>query len=82
VYKNRPPVDHTKDFFDCVVAKKEPISDVFSHHRSLTICHLAGIAARLGRPLRWDPSREVILDDAQAQGLIARERRKGFEIEV
>ena len=82
VYKDSPLVDHTKNFFDCVVSRKEPISDVSSHHRSLTICHLAGIAARLGRPLRWDPSRETIVDDSQAQGFVARERRKGFEFEA
>jgi len=82
VYKNRPLVSHTQNFFESVVAKKEPISDVSSHHRALTICHLAGIAARFGRPLRWDPTREVILDDPQAQGFLARESRKGFEIEV
>jgi len=82
VYKNRPLVDHTRNFFESVVARKEPISDVFSHHRALSTCHLAGIAARVGRPLKWDPQREVILDDKQAQGLVARERRKGFEIEA
>ena len=82
VYKNRPLVDHTRNFFESVVSKKEPISDVFSHHRSLTTCHLAGIAARLGRPIRWDPKREVIVNDSQAQSFIARERRKGFEIEL
>jgi hypothetical protein len=82
VYKDQPLVDHTKNFFDCVVAKREPISDVSSHHRSLTICHLAGIAARLGRTLRWDPDREAIRDDAQAQAFVARERRRGFEIEA
>ncbi len=82
VYKNRPLVDHFRNFFEAVVARKEPISDVFSHHRALTTCHLAGIAARLGRPLRWDPLAEKILGDEQAQAFVSRERRKGFEIEV
>lgn len=82
VYKNRPPVDHTKNFFDSVVSRQEPISDVYSHHRALSTCHLAGIAARLGRSIKWDPAREVIVGDEQAQGFVARERRKGFEIEL
>jgi predicted dehydrogenase len=82
VYKDRPVVDHIKNFFECVVARREPISDVFSHHRALTTCHLAGIAARFGRPIKWDPTHETIIDDKQAQGFLARERRKGFEIEV
>jgi predicted dehydrogenase len=82
VYKDRPVVSHVQNFFDCVVSHKEPISDVASHHRSLTICHLSGIAARLNRPIQWDPAKEVILDDPQAQGFIARPRRQGFEIEA
>ncbi len=81
VYKNRPVVEHTQNFFECVVARQEPISDVYSHHRALTTCHLAGIAARLGRPIEWDPKKEAILNDKQAQGFVARERRQGFEIE-
>ena len=82
VYKNQPVTGHYKNFFDCVVSRKEPISDVFSHHRAISTCHLAGIAARVGRKIQWDPNREVIVDDPQAQGLVGRERRKGFEIEV
>ncbi len=81
VYKNRPVVSHAQNFFESVVAHKEPVSDVYSHHRALTTCHLAGIAARLGRKLEWDPEKEEIVGDKQAQSFIARERRKGFEID-
>ncbi len=79
-YKNRPLVDHFGNFFEAARDKKEPISDVFSHHRALSTCHLAGISARLGRKLTWDPQQEIIVNDKQAQGLVAREHRKGFEI--
>jgi predicted dehydrogenase len=81
VYKNRPLTDHVRNFFNCVVDRKEPVSDVFSHHRALTTCHLAGIAARLGRKIQWNPNEERIVGDNQAQGFISREKRKGFEIE-
>ncbi len=80
VYKNHPLVNHTRNFFEAVAGKYEPISDVFSHHRALTVCHLAGIAARLGREIRWNPENESIVDDSQAQGMVGREPRKGFEI--
>ena len=79
-YKNRTLVDHFRNFFEAVRDRKEPISDVFSHHRALSTCHLAGIAARLNRKLSWDPTKAVIIDDPQAQKLIARDYRKGFEI--
>ncbi|MBL8816636.1 MAG: Gfo/Idh/MocA family oxidoreductase [Planctomyces sp.] len=78
-YKNRPLVDHFRNFFEAARDRKEPISDVFSHHRALSTCHLAGIAARLNRSIEWDPVNEKIHNDPQAEALLAREVRKGFE---
>lgn len=81
-YKNRPLTDHFRNFFEAVADRKEPISDVFSHHRALTTCHLAGIAARLNRRITWNPEQERITGDEQAQQMTGRDYRKGFEIEV
>ncbi len=80
-YKNRSLVDHFRNFFEGVRDRKEPISDVFSHHRALSTCHLSGIAARLNRKLTWDPEKQQIIGDAMAQNLVARDYRNGFEIE-
>ncbi len=80
-YKSRPLTDHFSNFFEAVRDRREPISDVFSHHRALTTCHLAGIAARLDRKLSWDPQREAIVDDPPAHGLVARPYRQGFAID-
>lgn len=82
VYKNRELTNHVANFFEAVAARKEPISDVFSHHRALTTCHLAGIAARVGRKIQWDPKTERVIGDPLAQSLVAREKRQGFEIEM
>ncbi len=81
-WKSREPVDHVADFFAAVAARREPVADVWSHHRSLTTCHLASIAARLGRPIRWDPAAERIEEDAQAEAFVAREPRNGYETET
>ena len=69
-----------RNFFDCVRTRKLPISDVVSQHRSVSACHLANIAMRLGRPLRWHPAEERFLDDGEANQWLSREQRKGFEI--
>lgn len=82
VYKGRPLTDHFRNFFEAVANRKQPVSDVFSHHRGLTTCHLAGIAARLGRKIQWDPRAEQILNDKQAQSLVSRDKRPRFEIET
>jgi hypothetical protein len=80
-YKGRPLTDHFRNFFESARDRVEPISDVFSHHRALSTCHLAGIAARLNRAITWDPNLETIPNDPQAQSFLARPYRKGFEIE-
>ncbi len=82
VYKSREPTGHVANFFDAVASRKQPISDVFSHHRALTTCHLAGIAARVGHKIQWDARKEQIIGDPLAQSLVAREKRKRFEIEM
>ncbi|MEE2639909.1 MAG: Gfo/Idh/MocA family oxidoreductase [Planctomycetota bacterium] len=82
IYKDRPLTDHLANFFAAVSDRREPVSDVHSHHRALSTCHLAGIAARLGRKIRWNPIREEVIGDAQAQSFVAREKRKGFEIQM
>lgn len=80
-YKNRPLTNHFRNFFEAARDRVEPISDVFSHHRALSTCHLAGIAARLGRAVQWDPVKEEISGDPVAQKLLSRDSRKGYEIE-
>jgi hypothetical protein len=54
--------------------------DVFSHVQTMNTCHLAAIAARLGRVIKWNPKTEQIVGDEQAAAFFARSQRKGFEI--
>ncbi len=82
VYKGQPLSDHVENFFMALSARREPVSDVASHHRALTTCHLAGIAARLGESVRWDPVNEVVIGNSRAQGLVDRPKRAGFGIEM
>jgi predicted dehydrogenase len=82
VYKNQKMTGHVANFFKAVVQRETPVSDVFSHHRALTTCHLAGIASRVGRKIKWDPVKERIVGDDLAQSLVDRESRKRFEIQM
>ena len=72
--------NHMRNWIDCVRSRQKPVADVEIGHRSATVCHLGNIARRLGRKLRWDPVREVFPDDAEANGLLDRPRRKGYEL--
>ena len=73
-------INHMGNFFDCVQARRRPISDVESQHRSASTCHLGNISMRVGRPLKWDPRNEVFEGDSKADELLKREQRKGFEV--
>jgi predicted dehydrogenase len=73
-------INHMGNFFDCVESRQLPISDVRNQHQSITTCHLANISMRLGRPLRWDPEKEQVIDDAQANRWLSREQRAGYEV--
>lgn len=72
--------EHLQNWLDCIRSREKPIADVEIGHRSITVCHLANIARQVGRSLRWDPAKEKFVDDAAADALLARERRKGFEL--
>jgi hypothetical protein len=82
VYGGKVSENHTANFTDSIKSRKQPISDVWSHNRMLEICHLANIAMRLGRELNWDPAKREIVGDAEANSFLARENRKGFEINL
>jgi hypothetical protein len=73
---------HWANFLQCVRSGAMPISDVHSHMQMLNVCHLAGISARLGRSLKWDAVTEQIIGDDQANSMLARPYRQGYEIEM
>ncbi len=72
-------VNHMGNFFDCVNHRRDPVSDIESQHRSVSTCHLGNHSMRLGRKLAWDPENEVFVNDDEANGLLRREQREGFE---
>lgn len=82
LYKGKKPGNHMGNFFECIADRTDPISDVYSHHRAMTTCHLANIAIRLGRKITWDSKAEQIVGDSAANQWLAREQRKGYEIDV
>jgi len=67
------------NFFDCIETGSKPISVVESQHRSATTCHLANIAIKLRRSVRWNPETELFIDDPDASRLMSRPQRQGFE---
>jgi predicted dehydrogenase len=78
--KGKKPGNHMANFFECIKDRSQPISDVETHHRAMTTCHLANIAIRLGRKLTWNSQTEQIEGDEEANKWQKREQRKGYEL--
>jgi predicted dehydrogenase len=73
---------HMANFFACIDSGKKPISDVVSVGNATITCHLCNIALRLGRPLRWLPDEELFQADTEANDMLGRSQREGYEINV
>ncbi len=73
-------LNHVANFFACVKSRQEPVAPVRIGHRSATACHLTNISIRLGRALTWDPEKEQIVGDDEANGYLAREQREPYTI--
>lgn len=71
---------HMQNWIDCIHSRELPVADVEIGHRSVSVCHLANITRAIGRPLTWDPVKEQFVGDSEANELLDRPRRKGFEL--
>ncbi len=80
LYKGKPHEGHKANFYRCIAEGGLPVSDVYSHVQAMSTCHLAAIAARLNRVIRWDPVKEQITGDEQAAAMASRTPREGYEI--
>ncbi|GIW96680.1 MAG: NADH-dependent dehydrogenase [Pirellulaceae bacterium] len=78
LFRGKKPGNHMGNFFECREDGSLPISDVYTHHRTMTACHLCNIALMTGRELRWDPKQERFVGDDQANRLLSRPSRPGF----
>jgi predicted dehydrogenase len=73
-----PSLDHMANFFDCVKTRKPPCTPVQAEHRSVTACHLTNISIRLKRKLAWDPVRQQLVGDDEANAWQKRKQRPPY----
>lgn len=66
---------HIRDWIQAIRQRTKPACHPETTHRAMTICQVANICLRLGRPLRWDPAAERFPDDEEANRMLARARR-------
>ncbi len=71
---------HVRNFLDCLKSRALPTCDIEIAHRSTNTCHLGNISYKLGRKLDWDAESETFKNDPEANALLHREPRKGYEL--
>jgi len=71
---------HAQHFVRCIRAGEKPRCNELVGHRGGNICHLANISYKVGRKLKWDPEKEVIIGDPEASRLLGKQARKPWDV--
>ncbi len=67
------------DFLDAIKTGRRPVSDIEEIHFSTNVSLLGMLSYRLGRSVMWDGAKEECIGDEEANKLLRREYRKGWE---
>jgi len=75
-------IPHQVNFIEAVRERKDPVVPVEIGHSSCTVCNLGNIACELKRTIKWDPAKEVFVDDTDgaATKLMHYEYRAGYKL--
>ena len=80
---NKPDDQNIKElwanFLQSVQSGKRPICDIEIGHRSTNMSLLGMLSYKLGRSVKWDGEKEIILNDPEANKLLSREYRGSWE---
>jgi predicted dehydrogenase len=71
---------HVENFFECIRTRKHPVADVELGHQASNVAHLANIAYKTGRKLRWDAAQEQFIEDETACAFLHRDARKPWDL--
>lgn len=76
------PVDHARNFLDCVKSREQPISNSTVSRYGHVTCFAAAASWKLGRKVTFDPVSETFPNDKEAEtvGTFSYERRAPYTI--
>jgi hypothetical protein len=72
--------DHHANWMECIKTRGRPHTDGELGHRAASIGHLAHLAYKLNRILRFDPAQEVFAGDDEANRLRSRAMREPWRM--
>ena len=70
---------HMRNLLHAVDTRSKPVSTIEEGYISTSSCILANLSMRLGRVLRWDAAAQQVLDDPEANRLLARPYRAPWQ---
>ncbi len=74
------PGTHVRNFLDCVKSRQLTRANALAAAQAHVAAHAAYIMATLGRPLKFDPSTDTFLDDAEANKMRMRAWREPWQV--
>ena len=74
------PEPQQTDFLECVRTRRRFALDEQKGHRSCTLVHMGTCALRLNRDLKFDPEKQLFIDDDAANRLIEQPMRGGWQM--
>jgi hypothetical protein len=76
--RTQRPLNHVRDFFDCIRSRRLTVANPEVMCRSMNICLAADICEQLKRNLKFDLRRAEFVNDAEANRLRSRAARAPF----
>lgn len=81
MYGRPPDDDHYRNFLECVKTRRKPAADIEVAHNAFSMVQLAVIAHKVGcGTVRFDPQGERFVGNEEADKLLKRDYRPGYEI--
>jgi len=71
--------EHHGNWLEAIRDNKATIAPVEEAHRACSACLLHHISMKLKRKLHWDPKTEKFKNDNEANAMLSRKQRKGYE---
>jgi hypothetical protein len=70
---------HMVNFLEAIEKGSRPVADIEEGHISTASCILANISMQVGRPVVYDPKKRQIVNDQEANALLARPYRQPWQ---
>ena len=78
--RTRRPMNHVRDFFDCVRSRRLTVASPEVMYRAMSICLAADICEQLRRNLKFDLLKSEFVGDAEANRMRSRAMRQPWQI--